>query len=63
MRKLSLFAVVMALLPAATGAWIAAITQTNVLSPVPAQIDPLRIMRDARSLPTERMVDYSLVFE
>ena len=63
MRKLSLFAVVMTLVPAGTGAWIAAITQTNVLSPVPAQVDPLQIMKDTRSLPTERVVDYSLVFE
>jgi hypothetical protein len=63
MRKLSLFAVVMTLVPAGTGAWIAAITQTNILSPVPAQVDPLQIMMDARSLPTERVVDYSLVFE
>jgi len=59
MRQLSLFAVVMAVLSAGTGAWIGA----SVLSPLPAQVDTLQLMLDAGSLPTERVVDYSLVFE
>ena len=63
MRKLSFFAIVMTLLSAGTSAWIGGTTQTSVLSPAHAQIDPLQLMIDARSLPTERVVDYSLVFE
>jgi hypothetical protein len=63
MRQLSLFAVVMAVLSAGTGAWIGATTQMSVLSPLPAQVDTLQLMLDAGSLPTERVVDYSLVFE
>jgi hypothetical protein len=63
MRRLSLFAIVMALVLAGTVTWIAATAQMNIPSPVSARVDPLQLMRDARSLPTERVVDYSLVFE
>jgi hypothetical protein len=71
MRKLSLFAVVIALVLVGTATWIAATTQTwiaattqmNIPSPVSARTDPMQLMRDARSLPTEQLVDYSLVFE
>ena len=63
MRKLSLFAVVMTLVPAGTAAWIAAITHANVEAPMHFQIDQLQLTRDAGSLPIERGVDYSLIFE
>ena len=44
MRRLSLFAVVMALVLAGTATWIAATSQMNIPSPVSARVDPLQLM-------------------
>jgi hypothetical protein len=59
MRKISMFAAALILI--AVGAW--AITTTpRVVASTPAGIDPLQMMSNARKLPSEHYVDYTLIF-
>jgi hypothetical protein len=62
MRKFGFFAVT-ALILAGFGGWIAATPQARIAAPMNGpQIDALQIMTVAGNLPTERFVDYSLVY-
>jgi hypothetical protein len=59
MRKISTFAAALILI--AVGAW--AITTTpRVVASTPVGIDPIRMMSNARDLPSEHYVDDSLIF-
>jgi hypothetical protein len=62
MRKFGLFAAT-ALILAGFGGWIGSIPQVGVATPTNSRIDVVRMMTATRNLPTERIVDYSLVFE
>ena len=63
MRKISVFVVAAVLILAGAGGWVASITHARVEAPLAAGgIDPSHIMMNARDLPTEHFVDYSLVF-
>jgi len=62
MRKISLFAVAAALILAGFGSWAVSTTQARVENPVGPGIDTFQLMMNARDLPTEHWVDYSLVF-
>jgi hypothetical protein len=59
-RKISL--VVAALILAGVGAWAASTTQARVATPTLESVDPLQIMMNARNLPVDEHVDYSLEF-
>lgn len=62
MRKFGLVAPA-ALILAGFGGWIAATSQARVApSMSSASIAPLQIMAASSNLPTERFVDYSLVY-
>jgi hypothetical protein len=64
MRKTNLFGVVAAVILAGIGAWAVLTTRAPVAEaalPV-VQIDPSKMMMNARDVPTERFVDYSFVF-
>ena len=65
MRKTNLFAIAAAVILAGVGAWAVLTTRAPVAEaalPV-VQIDPSKMMMNARrDLPTERFVDYSVVF-
>jgi hypothetical protein len=63
MRKISLFAVAAALILAGFGGWVASTTQARVDAPTDVRIDALQMMTVTGNLPTEHLVDYSLVFE
>ena len=62
MRKISLFAVAAALILAGIGAWASSSSQARVERAAEAGVDPSRIMLNAKELPAEEFVDYSLVF-
>jgi hypothetical protein len=65
MRKFGLFAVtaVTAVTLAGFGGWVAATPQVRIAAPVNGpQIDALQIMTVSGNLPTQHLVDYSLVF-
>jgi hypothetical protein len=63
MRKISLFAVAAALILAGVGSWAASTTQARVDTPPPGPgIDTYQLMMNAKDLPTEHWVDYSVVF-
>ena len=62
MRKISLFAVAAALILAGVGAWATSATQARVEPAAEAGVDPSRIMMNAKDLPAEEFVDYSVVF-
>jgi hypothetical protein len=63
MRKFGFFAVT-ALILAGFGGWIVSTPQARFAAPMNGpQIDALQIMTVAGNLPTERFVDYSLVYE
>ena len=62
MRKISLFAVAVALILAGAGAWAASTTHGRVNVPVGAVVDPSQIMTNAMDLPTDAFVDYTFVF-
>jgi hypothetical protein len=63
MRKFGFFAVA-GLILAGFGGWIAATTQARVTAPTnSARMDVLQMMSAAGDLPSERFVDYSLVYE
>ncbi len=62
MRKLGLFAAA-ALIVAGFGGWIASTPQAGIAAPTNSRIDVVRMMAATGNLPTERIVDYSLVFE
>jgi hypothetical protein len=60
MRKFGLFAVILT----GFGGWIVAIAPAHVVAPTnSAGMDVLQMMTVAASLPTERLIDYSLVYE
>jgi len=59
-RKISL--VVAALILAGVGAWAASTTQARVAAPARNPLDPMQIMMNAKNLPIEQHVDYSLEF-
>ena len=64
MRKINLFAVAAAVILAGVGTWTVLTTRAPVAvaAPTPVQIDPLKMMMNAKDLPTERFVDYSVIF-
>jgi hypothetical protein len=62
MRRISLFAVAAALILAGVGSWAASITQARVDTPPGPGVDNIQLMMNARDLPTEHWVDYSVVF-
>jgi hypothetical protein len=62
MRKISLFAIAAALILAGVGAWAASTTQARVDTPPGPGVDNIQLMMNARDLPTEHWVDYSVVF-
>ena len=63
MRKLGFFAFT-ALVLAGFAGWSAATNQASVAAPTEnPRMDVLQMTSDAGNLPTERFVDYSLVYE
>jgi hypothetical protein len=62
MRKISLFAVAATLILAGVGSWAASTTQARVDTPPVPGVDNIQLMMNARDLPTEHWVDYSVVF-
>jgi hypothetical protein len=62
MRKFGLFAAT-ALILTGLGGWIAWNSQARVATPTNSRIDVLQIMTAKGNLPTENMVDYSVVYE
>ena len=64
MRKINLFAIAAAVILSGVGAWAILTTRAPVAEaalPV-VQIDPSKMMMDAKDLPTQRVVDYSVIF-
>jgi hypothetical protein len=64
MRKINLFAAATAVILSGVGAWAILTTRAPVAEaalPI-VQIDPSKMMMNARDLPTERFVDYSVIF-
>ena len=61
MRKIVLFAAAAAVMPACVGAWLASSTHARVDAAVDARIDPMRTMVEARDLPVEFVVDFSIL--
>ena len=59
-RKISLVAA--ALILAGVGAWAASTTQARVATSAGDPLDPMQIMMNAKNLPIEQHVDYSLEF-
>jgi phosphotransferase system glucose/maltose/N-acetylglucosamine-specific IIC component len=63
MRKITLFASAAVLILAGLGGWVASTTHARVEAPIAGGgIDLSQITMNARDLPTEEFVDYSLVF-
>jgi hypothetical protein len=64
MRKINFFAVAAAVILAGVGAWAVLTTRAPVAVAAPpvVQIDPSKMMMNAKDLPTQRVVDYSVVF-
>ena len=63
MRKFGFFAVA-ALILAGFGGWIASTSQARVAAPVNGvSIDPMQLMIASGNLPTQHVVDYSLVYD
>ena len=64
MRKINLFAVAAAVILAGVGTWTVLTTRAPVAVAAPpvVQIDPSKMMMDAKDLPTQRVVDYSVIF-
>jgi hypothetical protein len=64
MHKTTFFVVAAVLFLAGVGAWVATTTQARVIAPIGVKeaIDPMRIMMNAKRLPTEEFADYSFVF-
>ena len=62
MRKTALFAIAAASIAVGVGAWASSSTQARVEHVAGAGIDPTRITLNAKDLPTEEFVDYSLVY-
>src|SRR5207245_681537 len=60
LREIYLFAVAAALM-AGFGAWAASTTQTRVAAPTGVRIDPSQMMMNAKDLPTQRVVDFSVI--
>ena len=61
--KLGFFAIA-ALILAGFGGWIASTSQARVAAPMDGiSIDPMQMMTAAPHLPTQHVVDYSLVYE
>ena len=65
MRKPGLFAVAIAaaLVLTGVGTWFASATRARVEPPTHSRVDPMQMMTEQRYVPTEWMVDFSLVFE
>jgi Prokaryotic membrane lipoprotein lipid attachment site len=64
MRKIHFFAIGATVILSGVGAWAVLTTRAPVAEaalPV-VQIDPSKMMMNARDVPTERFVDYSFVF-
>jgi hypothetical protein len=59
MRKISMFAVALVLI--GIGTWAVASNQ-RVAASTPAGIDPLKMMANAKDLPSTQYVDYTFVF-
>jgi hypothetical protein len=64
MRKTTLFALaIAAILAGAFGIWGASTPHIEAsVAPTPS-VDPMQMMSGARNLPTERVIDRSVVFE
>jgi hypothetical protein len=62
MHKFGLFAAI-ALILAGFGGWIGSMPRAGVATPTNSGIDVVRMMTATGNLPTERIVDYSLIFE
>lgn len=64
MRKFGFFAITTLILAAGFGGWVASTTQARVTASANgSRIDPLQMMTTMRDMPTDRYVDYSLVYE
>jgi undecaprenyl pyrophosphate synthase len=63
MHKAALFTVAAALILVGLGSWAASRTQPRIDTPTNAQIDVLQIMTHAGNLHTDRIADYSVVFD
>jgi len=63
MRQLGFFAVAVAVAVASAAAWLASSTDAQVRTRSSARVDPMQMMTEQRYVPTEWMVDFSLVFE
>jgi hypothetical protein len=63
MRKITMLAVAAVLILAGLGGWVASTTHARFEAPLGGGgIDLSQITMNARDLPTEEFVDYSLVF-
>ena len=63
MRKLGFFALAALILAGFGSSWFASTSQARVApSTNRVTINPMQVMADAHNLPTQHVVDYSLVF-
>jgi hypothetical protein len=64
MRKTKLFAITAAVILAGVGAWAVLTARAPVAeAALPGvRIDPSQMMMNAKDLPTERVVDFSVIF-
>jgi len=63
MRHFRLFAVAAALVLTGMGARFASTTRGGFEARMHVDVNPMRIMRESRNLPAQRLNDLSLVFE
>jgi hypothetical protein len=63
MHKVALFTVATALILVGLGSWAASTTQPRIDTPTNVRTDVLQMMTNAGNLPTDRIVDYSVVFD
>jgi hypothetical protein len=62
MRRISLFAVIVAALVAGFRVWAASTTHGRVAPSINHTIDPHELMMNAKGLPTVKLVDHTFVF-
>jgi hypothetical protein len=62
MRKISLFAVLAAVIATGLGVWAASTTNARVAPPMGHGIEPFQLMINAKELPSPEFTDYTFVF-
>jgi hypothetical protein len=62
MRKTTLFAVAAALTATGFGVWATSTTNARVSPSIGQEIEPLKLMMNAKELPIVEFVDYTFVF-